>query len=1029
MPDRSTRSFPRGFTATVTALAVGAGTLAVSPVAAAATEFTLSSPELDVVVGGAFPYVRSYTDRAGGASLDGRAGALDEITINGQPHKVSGEGEVTADGVARYRLAVADRPGVRIDASLSVSGRATTFRVDDIVDTAEFRVGTIDIPGHDLVSVSSSQPGAATAFTTLDPDKTTTADVIGPLTADTAADEAPVGASYGIVNTDGLAAAVETNSFYDKPSGPTDGDDARLWHEARKSGDGATRVGMWSGQWTYRAAGATATEELPWAKVVVTPDANGDSTVDWQDGAVAFRDIAIDATGADQVADRVVTHIPFNFASQATHPFLRTLDDVKRIALSTDGLGQRAILKGYGNEGHDSAHPDYGGNYNTRAGGLDELNTLLAEGRDWNADFGVHVNATESYPEAKAFDEELVDLDTPGWNWLDQSWEIDQRRDNISGDLARRFRQLREETHENLDFLYIDVYRNHGFVADHMLAELREQGWQVGSEWSDKLERSNLWSHWANDVNYGGETNKGLNSQIIRFIRNDQRDTWNPHPILGSSAIEEFEGWTGEVDWNTFYDNIWTTNLPAKFLQQHKIQRWGEHEITFTDGVRGTDAAGKREFFVGDAKVLDGDRYLLPWGVDGGARKLYHYNPAGGTSEWTVPAEFAGAGDLRLFRLSTDGKQAVDTLPVRDGKVSIAADPGVAYVLYADGAEAAEAPVDPEPDWGHGTSIVDPGFNAPELNAWNPSGNVGIDVSERGQRSASFGEGTAAIEQRVGALDAGTYSASAWVEVEPGKSRSTRISVAEEDKPPAVNQVDASTARNWMAADEKNGTYFQRVRVLFDVTEDGARPTLRISAGDGDARVLVDDVRLVRTERPAGDALVTEDFENVDQGWGPFVKGDAGGITDPRTHLAEANGEYTKRGWHGKLVDDTLAGSWSLKSHEENNGLVYRTVPQTVRFEPGHRYRVEFDYQNGNSGQYAWITGSDPDGQVPATEELRATPLAAQHETAGFSEEFTAGPDGAAWVGLRKLDAGETPEQSDLIMDDFTVIDLGRTSR
>ncbi len=40
---------------------------------------------------------------------------------------------------------------------------------------------------------------------------------------------------------------------------------------------------------------------------------------------------------------------------------------------------------------------------------MKDLNTLLEEGGKWGADFGVHVNATESYPEAKAFSEQLVD--------------------------------------------------------------------------------------------------------------------------------------------------------------------------------------------------------------------------------------------------------------------------------------------------------------------------------------------------------------------------------------------------------------------------------------------------------------------------------------------------------------------------------------------------------------------------------------------------------------------------------------------
>ncbi len=332
---------------------------------------------------------------------------------------------------------------------------------------------------------------------------------------------------------------------------------------------------MWSGQWTYRGAGAPAPDkELPWAKVVVTPDANGDAKVDWQDGAVAFRDIGVKAPGSEHTPDRVVTHIPFNFASQATHPFLRTLDDVKRVSLATDGLGQLALLKGYGSEGHDSAHPDYGGNYNKRAGGLTDLNKLLKAGKKWGATFGVHVNQTEAYPEARAFSETLADKNAPGWNWLNQSYYIDQRRDINSGDMARRFQQLRDETDPNLSLLYIDVYYTHGWIADKTMEQVRAQGWNVATEWADKFERTSLWSHWANDLSYGGATNKGLNSQIIRFIRNGEKDVWNNDPVLGQSALEDFEGWTGETDWNTFSANIWQKNLPAKFLQHHDIQRW-----------------------------------------------------------------------------------------------------------------------------------------------------------------------------------------------------------------------------------------------------------------------------------------------------------------------------------------------------------------------------------------------------------------------------------------------------------------------
>lgn len=86
----------------------------------------------------------------------------------------------------------------------------------------------------------------------------------------------------------------------------------------------------------------------PYAKVVVTGDRNADSTVDWQDGAIAFRSIMTSPQGWEDTARRVVQRIPYNFASQATHPFLQTLDETKRVARATDGLGQFVLLKGTG---------------------------------------------------------------------------------------------------------------------------------------------------------------------------------------------------------------------------------------------------------------------------------------------------------------------------------------------------------------------------------------------------------------------------------------------------------------------------------------------------------------------------------------------------------------------------------------------------------------------------------------------------------------------------------------------------------
>src|SRR6185312_3976248 len=197
-----------------------------------------------------------------------------------------------------------------------------------------------------------------------------------------------------IANTAELAAGFESNSLYDGAWSNEDNSLAasergRFWRQVK--GDGANKkVGISSGAWLYRAKGSTETEPLPEAKVIITGDANADGTVNWQDGAIASRDIQYKPKGWEDVKNRVVQNIPFNFASQATNPFLRTLDDVKHIALATDGLGQYSLLKGFTSEGHDSANTDFSGNWNERAGGLKDMNSLLSQAKEYGATFSVH---------------------------------------------------------------------------------------------------------------------------------------------------------------------------------------------------------------------------------------------------------------------------------------------------------------------------------------------------------------------------------------------------------------------------------------------------------------------------------------------------------------------------------------------------------------------------------------------------------------------------------------------------------------
>ncbi|MFE1500532.1 NEW3 domain-containing protein, partial [Streptomyces albidoflavus] len=309
-------------------------------------------------------------------------------------------------------------------------------------------------------------------------------------------------------------------------------------------------------------------------------------------------------------------------------------------------------------------------------------------------------------------------------------------------------------------------------------------------------------------------------------------------------------------------------------------------------------------------------------------------------------------------------------------------------------------------------------YNDAMLTGWTRAGTVTRDTDDQGRNSAKLsGTATASVRQQITGLVPGArYTASALIEVQAGATRPTTLSAGGRSV-----TVERSTLQDRVAASDWNGTRFQRAKVTFTAPAGGATPLMIQTVGGTAATVRIDDVRIV-ANAPATKpgTLVYEDFEAVDQGWGPFLKGDSGGTTDPRTHIAQLHAPYTQAGWNGKLIDDVIGGAESLKSHDENSGLVYRTAPWTVPMKDGHSYRVEYAYQSSHAGAYEWVTGYDrPNG---TSVETRRTPLGLQRTDGRFSETVTAGC-GDTWTGLRKR--GDAPDGADFVLDAFTVTDLG----
>lgn len=724
--------------------------------------------------------------------------------------------------------------------------------------------------------------------------------------------------------------------------------------------------------------------------------------MDWQDAAVAYRDIWTAPTGWQQTADRVVQRIPFNFASAATHPFAETLDETKRVNLATDGLGQFVLLKGYASEGHDSAHMDYK-NIGSKLGGATDLNTLTTVGHTYNADFGVHVNATEEYPVSATFDP-AHQTGGLGWDWLDQSYYVDTRKDGQSGERLKRFQDLKAAA-PGLDFLYVDVWYGDGYLSRKLEREIGGLGFQLATEFPASMTGQSLWHHWATDVNYGGSDLKGINSNIARFIANHTKDDWiAANPLLGGAEITAYEGWQGKRDYTAFVNTTFGTNLPTKYLQESPIVKWTANAVTLANGTTVTTSGNTRKITTAGRTVLDGSAYLLP--RDG---KLYHWNDKAASTTWTLPA---GWSSPKLYKLTDTGRQLVGDLAVTGGQVTINAAAKTAYVV-TNGA----APVQADPNWGEGAPVKDPSFFSGNLNAWSVTGTgAAVTRNAQGQNELTMAASTApAVSQQLTGLTPGTYAASVWVTTPAG--RAATLTVTPAGGTAASVYADSSTLTNSLGGSEKNGTKMQRMKVLFDVPSGQSTATLKLSAASGPGTVYLDDVRVVRSARtPLNGHWFTEDFENVDAGWGPFAFGGAGGsATDPRTHIAQRNAPYTQAGWSGKLVDDVIGGQNSLKSHEERQGLVYRTLPQTLRLTPGRSYKVTFSYENGFSGDYQFITGSGSTETATALNQARTATT--------FTKTFTAGTD--AWIGVRKVTGEGSHNEADFILDDLAVDDLG----
>lgn len=928
-------------------------------------QVSISSPYMEVTLSKQFPAVQKYKLKKSGTTIDAQVNPFHFVKINGDLYYPRVTSNITSNQVL-YSMKI-DEIGVELNVCCEVADNVLQLKVTDIKEKAGTLIQTISFPEHQLVTVSNNTKGAmlsksnnvhSDSFTTL---------------ADKQPDPTYQYGNILILNTDKWAATLENNSIYNTRQ--------FLYQTYKHKEELSTSI--WGNEWIYRGLNNQITE-LPYIKVVIAEDVNLDNKVDWQDGIIALQQIYPKPFGAEWVQNSYTT-ITMNFASFAQYPFLRQLDNIKKFYLATDGFGQMLELKGYQSEGHDSGHPDYSGNYNERAGGKEALALLSKEAKKYNARIGVHINHSESYPEAKAFNNNIV-TDIPAWSWLDQSYFINKEADVINGGFKARLDGLHRDI-PDLSFVYIDTYREYRWLAYNTAKEFVNNGWAIWTEDDDVFDKEACWIHYQ----------PNSKSLISRFLHHQHKDGYAYHPALmgGYSHSSEigFMGWQKGRDFNGVIRNFFTQQLPLRYMMQFPLMNLDSISAKFSNNLISYSENGKTVIKKDSHYIMRNNAVFIPWNPVT-EEKIYYYNQQEETTEWHLPLSWSGISTVYLYELNSNGRILKETVPVKNGTVSISTPPSKGYVLYKTMQET-QAPV----EWSKGALLSDVGFDSKTFESWKINSgqdSVAIKETDYGQSFLCV-KGNSHVSQTVNTLlPEQSYAASVWVKV-TGVARAS-LKVKTDGKNELQSFVTQSDVMNYTDNTDKYNTAYQRLKVCFTMPagKTDATITLESLAQNDTSYTAFDDVRLVANKYSSKEGYVYfEDFENVDEGWGPFIASQPSAFT---THLSEKHSPYTS---------NTINGNWSLKTWRERNGEILRTLPALIQFEPNSRYEVTFNYTVDTPAIYKAVVRSKSKNCDITSFELNRDGVCVL--------KFTTGNNNDWYIAIIKNGSGQ------LIIDDFGI--------
>lgn len=957
----------------------------------------IASTKLKVTMDSEYPRVVDYELLSNNKKLYGQETPYYVVELNNTQYvpKVTSE---FSENKAVYHIQITEL-GASFDVVYTIKNNVLRMDINNIKEGST-PIKTINFPNQSMVSIRNTQPGAQLRVNNYR--KESVYDL-----SKTWSQRAYQTTSLATLSCNEIAASINNGNINNRQE---------IAYQTTKKGNYYT-TGLWTNEFQYKGLDNQKIDSL-WAEVAITGDRNKDKKIDYQDAAIARRDdIGSKRIGVD-TNQNAMSMIAMDVGSIAQYPFLRILDNIKKFHAGTDGFEQMILIKGYQSEGHDASHPDFA-NISERAGGEKDFKVLLKEAEKYGAKIGLHINHTEAYPEAKQYSENLI-ADTLGWTWYDDSYHIIRENDILDKEngLEKRLDDLAKLTDGKLSMIYVDTYQDSRWQADKIAKKITDLGWMLGTEYSEELIKYSTWSHTINSSNFDYDTQGNL----VRFVDNQTKDIFANSQLfrgLNNRNVDAgFNGWQECKSYDATIENFFTKVLPQKYLANFPVSQWPEqnkvilgnrNEVVtqLVDGVNQISKDGNL--------VAVGNKIFIPWDAEK-ETKIYHWNEEGGKSTWTLPKSWNNVKKVKLFLLTDEGRTKETTLTVKDNQVTIDAKAKTGYVIYKDSASVKKTDMTAY-DWSSGSPVKDMGFDSHKFGyAWEKTstakstnhitfvdnaleGAAEKDAADNNKGNTHIhvqGKNDATLTQKMENLVPGqTYSASVFMEGSQG--RKLGISVTTPDGKTISNETDDFTVAYGAPHNDRFGTYYQRVKLTFKQPNNATTAVIQLTAEkskDETAWANFDNVRVtpIGVSDNKGHTFY-EDFEHVDQEFGPFVCPTK--VT--QSHLSEKNGDWTK---------DVIDGRYSLKIRGNNNTdqkfNYMRTVSHRLRLLPNTTYTVGMDYLitdvDANQdvlqkGKTAFVIGVKSDKAAAANDKKNAVlvqvPCKAKNSSVQSVKEFT----------------------------------------